>query len=39
MDLVFSIMRVHFMFGDFPGIKRDIRKARQTLCPAHTRRR
>jgi len=28
MDLVFSIMRVHFMFGDFPAIKRDIRKAR-----------
>lgn len=28
MDLVFSLMRVHFMFGDFPAIKRDIRKAR-----------
>ena len=38
MDLVFSIMRVHFMFGDFPGIKRDIRKARRTWRPAHTRR-
>ena len=28
MDLVFSLLRLHFMFGDFAGIKRDIRKAR-----------
>jgi hypothetical protein len=26
MDLVFSLMRLHFMFGDFSGLKRDIRK-------------
>ena len=38
MDLVFSLMRVHFMFGDFPGIKRDIRKARVCAVPGFARR-
>jgi hypothetical protein len=32
MDLVFSLMRLHFMFGDFSGLKRDIKKAR---APPH----
>lgn len=31
MDLVFSLMRLHFQFGDFGGIKRDIRKLKELL--------
>ena len=32
MDLVFSLMRLHFMFGDFVSIKADIRKVRQSTA-------